>query len=630
VILGWPGSADFEKGYHEPGGSFSPGAGSFGISLWLINDQNEVQTTSDTYPLDQIRQRLEWSPAGDLPAVVAETAAYEASWTATGPGAWQLKLKAHPGESATLCLVVRSVGPAGGPVRSLEFRNGHLWVNRRWEMAIDPGLTEVYGGEEGGAQWIASRHSLTNWSGTNGWGYAVFQIPGQRAWTLQVQDRAGAKLPIALRHGRALAGTDLNLPDPTFVTCLNAQVAHLLMGLVAGETRPVDPLSCPVNWTSDAAYVVSALARAGQVEVARQLCRSLCDLDFAGGFGPEADAPGLALWALNEVAGRLRDPQFKQAVWPHVVRKTELLQRMLNAARPVRGPVRGQVVPQFENHPELSLLCEPSRDGLINGRVDWQRPLLYINAVSYRGLLSAVELADWVGNPTADSLWRSQAVQMRSLWNNLMHTSAASQDHTAISGLWPTWMVTDKPGFAHLLNQRWLAAHDEQGRRKAPPTRVAFAVAEAHQWLYLGQPARTWTTLDWLLAHQVSPGLFTWGDPPGDRTRYRRWENIRGWITPSLVTPDYRAAAELLLLQLDMLVFVDESLAEPQLVVGAGIPAQWLEQPMHVRGLLTRLGRVDWTWDKGTMLVRVGGRSCPVRLGPAFPERALRTQFVRP
>jgi hypothetical protein len=69
-----------------------------------------------------------------------------------------------------------------------------------------------------------------------------------------------------------------------------------------------------------------------------------------------------------------------------------------------------------------------------------------------------------------------------------------------------------------------------------------------------------------------------------------------------------------------------------RLVIGAGVPAEWLGQRMSVRGLPARLGRVDWAWDETAkrMRVRVDGLECPVRLGPAFPARTeLQVEFVR-
>jgi hypothetical protein len=52
---------------------------------------------------------------------------------------------------------------------------------------------------------------------------------------------------------------------------------------------------------------------------------------------------------------------------------------------------------------------------------------------------------------------------------------------------------------------------------------------------------------------------------------------------------------------------------------------------MSARGVSTRLGRVDWTWDGQRMRVTVAGDKCAVRLGPTFPDATpLSVSFVRP
>jgi len=86
-----------------------------------------------------------------------------------------------------------------------------------------------------------------------------------------------------------------------------------------------------------------------------------------------------------------------------------------------------------------------------------------------------------------------------------------------------------------------------------------------------------------------------------------------------------------LLLQLDMIAHVDESASEPAIVVGAGIPAEWLSHPMSARGLSTRLGEVDWNWDGKAMRVTVRGLRCAIRLGPSFHSKTpVNATFLRP
>ena len=78
----------------------------------------------------------------------------------------------------------------------------------------------------------------------------------------------------------------------------------------------------------------------------------------------------------------------------------------------------------------------------------------------------------------------------------------------------------------------------------------------------------------------------------------------------------------MLLLQLDMLACLDESGDEPTLVIGAGIPKEWLDMTLSVKGLSTRLGQVDWEWRNGKMTVWQRGKKCAVKLGPAFKSDA--------
>ena len=84
------------------------------------------------------------------------------------------------------------------------------------------------------------------------------------------------------------------------------------------------------------------------------------------------------------------------------------------------------------------------------------------------------------------------------------------------------------------------------------------------------------------------------------------------------MTPHYWTAAEMLLLQTDMLAYVDEAAAEPVLVVGGGVPPGWIGRPMSVRGLPTSLGPVDWSSEGRTLRVTLHGRKGAVRPGPAF------------
>ena len=42
VLLAVPGSIEKQKAYHEPGGSFSPEVGSFGVSIWITDPKGAI------------------------------------------------------------------------------------------------------------------------------------------------------------------------------------------------------------------------------------------------------------------------------------------------------------------------------------------------------------------------------------------------------------------------------------------------------------------------------------------------------------------------------------------------------------------------------------------------------------
>jgi len=268
---------------------------------------------------------------------------------------------------------------------------------------------------------------------------------------------------------------------------------------------------------------------------------------------------------------------------------------------------------------------------LIYGRMDHATRPLFTSAVSYRGLVLASEIAKRNGAEEEAVRWRSAAESLQQAWLRKF-TPADGDERIFMCGLFPSWIAAPKRvEYTAGLQQHWESIwnpakgglHDPSG--DIDPLWTYFNFAHAHNWLYAGQLDPIWKTLNWFWAHQPSPGLYTWWEGKGEENAFRQWDYVRGWVAPLHVTPHYWTAATHLLLQLDMLTYVDESLEQPSLVVGGGIPAEWCGRPMKVHGMLTKLGSVDWDWDGHAMLVRIRGQRCPVRLGPGFPKDARMT-----
>ena len=69
----------------------------------------------------------------------------------------------------------------------------------------------------------------------------------------------------------------------------------------------------------------------------------------------------------------------------------------------------------------------------------------------------------------------------------------------------------------------------------------------------------------------------------GEENSFGRWTRVRGWVTPPHVTPHYWTAAEMALLQMDMLGYLDERDGEPVLVIGgeyrnSGSTMKWMSK----------------------------------------------------
>ena len=624
IVFAIPGTLEEQKSYGEPGGSFSPTVASFGLSLWMTDAQGRVTATSDSIPIGSIQERWLWD-SGKLPVWETKTSTYHATWEIIDQNEWRLKLEPNP-HAGPLQLVLRSVGPAGGPISNLKFRDGQLTINGRWTLSASPPLQLISCGHEGDLGWLSDRLHQTSWEGRDGWGYARFQVGPPTTVTI----RGPETVPSSIPFDSTTSSLSVDLPDPRFAACINAQVVNQMMALVSYQTRPGDPINYPLAWQRDGSYTVVSLARAGQLQIAKRLAKYFIEHDYFGGFGPEADAPGLGIWALTEVAALARDQAFNRVIYPAVRRKAALIEQMLTATQNVREPIFGPIVPSKRLKIAVKLLASPirrtlfvagpSRDGLIIGRMDGHQPILFVNAVSYMGLRGASQLAAQCGDPREALHWSKLAADLQNSWNRALRTPERDNERTYISGIWPSWVATDRNSFEQGLDEQWRKDHTGDGDFRQRPMWTYFDVAQAHQWLLIGRQDRVWSQLNWFWNHQEAPGLYTWCESSGEENTFNRWQNVRGWVRPYCVTPHYWTAAEMLLLQLDMLAYVDERSPQPVLVVGAGLRPEWFSSGMSVRNLTTRIGTVDWQWANHRLRVIVySSHRVPVRLGPGFP-----------
>jgi hypothetical protein len=612
---------DSAKAYLEPGGSLSPGERSFGISLWVKDRSGAIVATSDEPASPALHHRF--LARGDTipPVVQVETAFYRAAWRLDTGGRWQLDVGATD-TAHVLELVVRSVGPAGGPIPSLRWDGTRLAVGSRWTLAPEPLPGAMAIGEEGDSGWTA-RFGGTAWTGRDGWGYA----------RLALRPGAVTHLTLAPVPPNAVPGATVlepaptvDLPDPRFEESLRAGVAHLATSLVGDEPRSGDPLALPIPSARAGAYAAVALARTGQLGPARKLADYLAAHDYYGAAGAEADAPGLAVWALAEVSGELGDSSYTRSLWPHFRHKAGLIESLLRARDTVRAVPPHRVLWPYTGGALGTIVAAPAKGGLIVGRVDTLFPTLYASAISARGLADAAGIARALGYGAEARRWSDEAAGLVESWSGAVPPSM-TEEAAYIFSAWPAELPDtgrDGAGLRDAALRRWVARWDSAGGflGEPRPSQPARELGEAHTWLAWGDPTRAWVPLRWLWDHQSIPGLYTWWDSDRPIDSYGRWDNSRGWADSSDVTPSYLATAEMLLLQLDILGSVRQEDGQPTAVLGAGLPRNWLHHPVGVTALRLAGRRVDWEWDGSVARVTVHGPPLRCRLAPTFPAGA--------
>ena len=198
-------------------------------------------------------------------------------------------------------------------------------------------------------------------------------------------------------------------------------------------------------------------------------------------------------------------------------------------------------------------------------------------------------------------------------------TADLLNDRTAIGGLWP-FSIANEGAFGKLMAQRWSKQSAQWDDPDYRPLWTYFSIAEAHQWLQLDRPDRARLIVDRLWSKTGFPGLFTLWEGRGEENNFGLWRSLRGWVDPPTVTPHYWSAAEMLLLQIAMLAEVRGEKADT-LVIGSGVPPDWLSRRLHFAGLGTSAGRVSWSWDGHEVMVTLpDDREIQVHLGSVFPS----------
>ncbi|MCX7803987.1 MAG: hypothetical protein N3A38_02245 [Planctomycetota bacterium] len=368
----------------------------------------------------------------------------------------------------------------------------------------------------------------------------------------------------------------MNFPDERVPRVFQASMAHLLNASVEGEAR-IAAANYPDPWIRDGVMIANAFQKAGLRDFSRRTIETYLENPWAGGAGPEADAPGQLLWLLHEEWMYCQDRKFVQEAWPAIKSLVGTIFRMRRLESPML----------VNGHP----VAWPSRKGLIRGRMDFHVPEVYVNSWALRGLASAVGMAMALGREEARE-WHNEWIAyercfMRECLPEAMDKNFPnSRDLCSI--IWPcravlTSVAIRNAALRYFQERKW---RDDQFVPE--PQWRYFDIAQAHGYLWLDLFDLVWATLEWYFSHQEAPAA--WAEI-GGLDISDAWKDCWSFHKPKVVIPHGWVCAEMWLLLRD-LIFYEDGL---QLITGRGVPADWWLAPSGwgVSGGITAFGRAD-------------------------------------
>ena len=679
AFLGEPGAPEATKTTVEPGNAFSPGMKTFGVTWWLRFPDDGAFFASEVVPLESLKWYYE---GGYLPLIHCETqvdglnirhslfqdgTAAERSEAVCG----QLQLTNMRVQTihVQVFVALRSLGPAGGPVRDLAVGSDgqSFWLAERDLplLGVDrsPGAIGCGVGDPSPLAQVGQVPTDQAASDPDGWcfGLARFDVhlcsgdtwqvvldcPQQTHGNMQ-NDLPGTATPrpaqyltraeIHLSHWQErLSHIGLQVPDGNFRNAFFAGLQHMLTATVGDQAR-ISTLSYPLPWLRDSVYIIRCFDLAGFHDVAQAATEYCARNDFFGGFGAEGDAPGEGLWALVQHYRITRDKTWLERAYPAIRRKCEWLFRMRRADKPIQ--IVGDTPVLAFTHAERAagVICMPAQDGVIMGTMDHHVAISWVNHWALCGLREAAYAARELGLARDAEAYETEAAELKTALEAFIARTPEyfEWERTVNSLLWPTraWETSPeqiKAGF----DAWWLKHRGDADDYRAEPYWLYFEFAQAHNALLLGQHERAWRVVQYRLQHQDLPGLYGWregGQGVGTENATHGVtliNQLRGCHKFESITPHGWSQAEMWLLQ--RAILVEEW--QGGLLLFAGVPSEWLAPGARVafRNFPTWYGNasaelvVDAQGQSATVTVSGIEAGTPVRV--RLPGREVETAF---
>ncbi len=455
-------------------------------------------------------------------------------------------------------------------------------------------------------------------------GYDLLVAPGDSQVVVLAAPSAptSAALPLAAidsvrQHAMAWWTAQLNeplfaLPDEAqpLLATLRASLASILLMRDGSALRP-GARSYARSWIRDGAMMSAALLRAGMADVVRTYADWYAPFQYANGKipccvddrgadpVPEHDSHGEFIYLIAEYVRYTGDRAFAVRHWPAVVRAMQYI-----------GQLRAQrLTPEFRNGPYYGIM-PPS----ISHEGYSAKPMhsYWDDFWTMRGLKDAAWLSEWLGTPEANEYRDVRDAVRTDLGNSIQRSmqlhrvpyipgAADLGDFDATS---TTIAVSPVDELGYLPAEAVDSTFDRfyqffRARRDGQLAWENYTPYELRlmgTMIRLGYRDRAMELAEYYLKDQRPSGWRQWAEVVWrDSTATRFIGDLpHAWVASDFVRSFFD-------------VFAFERERDRTLILGAGIPAKWLDsrQPVSVRGLRTQYGVVDLTLQRMGDVVEV-------------------------
>jgi len=648
IPIGVANTVDTLKTFVEAEGCFSPGVGTYGIYFWLFDPQSG-KLTAPTMPGVKCEHRLSGVgcliPFSSWPAegigVVTEVCEVRRASPQGEVFVVAARVHLHNSGNAerklSLYVVLRPLGPSGGPVKELAVSDagdallvdGHPAIVAngkpasagvvatdtigellaagkmpadkqaqsetgdcsgalRYDVTLAPNETKTLGFI---CPVLPGRRAVGHkWDGVSGWAQADLNKPNPSVGQAVQPDpgldycrslKADTLFGEAAAYWKDLVGrATITLPDPRWAECFAAITGHAAMCMNDGA-----PDVSVVNYNvfnRDGVYVANILQKSGNFELAAQCIDYFLQHPFNGRVQVEADNPGQILWVMGEHWLFTRDRTWLERVYPAAAKIAALIRYCRTTPEP--HYVKATSLEFGDNLPPDTPDDPPAnkRQVLKPGACDGFNPN-YTDAFDVAGMRAAALLADAAGKPDEARTWRSLADELFARYDQRFG-GKLPEKYGSYSVLWPCRLYPYDNGKA-FEQFRGIGAQKPSGWRY-------FPLATAHQGLLAGNRDAGHKTLAMHLEHEQLRGWYAFDE--GGRSGSGGWPHVRTTWNGDVAMPHGWAIAEMQLLLRDSLLFEDGG----KLVLFAGVPPEWFthESGMSIASLPTHFGPLSVAW----------------------------------